>query len=96
MTFRRESEKSTTHKIHPGPSGAPQYTRTMEEQIIIIETERQTHNAAEAAKRRGCMTVAELVNFLQYNYNDDTKVVFSFDNGYTYGACVENMFHEAE
>ena len=42
------------------------------------------------------MTVAELVNFLQYNYNDDTKVVFSFDNGYTYGACVENMFHEAE
>ncbi len=67
-----------------------------ENQILIIETERQDYNAAAAASRRGCMTVAELVNFLQYNYNDDTKVVFSFDNGYTYGACVENMFHEAE
>lgn len=67
-----------------------------ENQILIIETERQTYNAAEAAKLRGCMTVGELVNFLQFNYNDDTKVVFSFDNGYTYGSCVEKMFHEAE
>lgn len=39
------------------------------------------------------MTVRELINFLE-NYDDDTPVYLSFDNGYTYGGVNEGRFRE--
>lgn len=37
------------------------------------------------------MTVGELIDFLS-EYDEDTPVYLSFDNGYTYGGISENRF----
>lgn len=42
---------------------------------------------------RETMTVGELMNFLA-QYDDDTPVFLSFDNGYTYGGITEQRFEE--
>ncbi|WP_294826003.1 hypothetical protein [uncultured Gemmiger sp.] len=42
---------------------------------------------------RRTMTVGELVAFLQ-EYDPDTPVALSFDNGYTYGGLTEGRFEE--
>lgn len=39
------------------------------------------------------MTVGELIEFLG-NYDEDTPVYLSFDNGYTYGGITESRFEE--
>lgn len=39
------------------------------------------------------MTVGELMAFLE-NYDEDTPVYLSFDNGYTYGGITEERFEE--
>lgn len=41
------------------------------------------------------MTVAELRDFLD-DYDDETPVYLSFDNGYTYGGITENHFELEE
>ena len=38
---------------------------------------------------KGTMTVAELRAFLE-DYDDETPVYLSFDNGYTYGGITED------
>ena len=40
---------------------------------------------------RSTMTVSELRDFLK-NYEDETPVYLSFDNGYTYGGITEYKF----
>lgn len=42
---------------------------------------------------RETMTVGELMNFLA-QYDEDTPVFLSFDNGYTYGGITEQRFEE--
>ncbi|MBS4989864.1 hypothetical protein [Anaerotruncus colihominis] len=39
------------------------------------------------------MTVGELMAFLE-NYDENTPVYLSFDNGYTYGGITEERFEE--
>lgn len=42
---------------------------------------------------RRTMTVGELIDFLG-NYDEDTPIYLSFDNGYTYGGITEDCFEE--
>lgn len=60
--------------------------------IITLETTR-TDYSAEAAAARRTMTVADLMAALE-QYDDDALVVFSNDNGYTFGAVTEDLFTE--
>lgn len=50
--------------------------------VVTIETSRTDYSARAAAERS--MTVGELIEMLS-EYDEKTKVVFSNDNGYTYG-----------
>lgn len=59
---------------------------------IVYETFRAAYGI-EDIKRT--MTVGELIEFLsQYDY--DTPVYLSFDNGYTYGGLTEDRFEERD
>lgn len=40
---------------------------------------------------RRTMTVGELISFLS-DFDEDTPIYLSFDNGYTYGGIAENRF----
>lgn len=51
-------------------------------EIIGIWTSRDTYSAEESA--RDSITIGELIRELE-NYDEDAKVVFVNDNGYTYG-----------
>lgn len=42
---------------------------------------------------RRTMTVGELIDFLS-QYDEDTPVYLSFDNGYTYGGITKGRFEE--
>lgn len=53
------------------------------ETIVTLNTNRSEYDIREAAKC-SC-TVRELVDELLSNYNEDDKIVFSNDNGYTFG-----------
>ena len=51
--------------------------------IVTLNTNRSEYDIRDAA---ACsMTVRELIDELECNYNEDDKIVFSNDNGYTYG-----------
>jgi hypothetical protein len=41
------------------------------------------------------MTVGELIEYLE-QFDEDTKVYLSNDNGYTYGSITESSFEESE
>ena len=51
-------------------------------EIITLNTTRTDYGAKEAALRS--ITVGELISLLE-QYDEDSKVIFSNDNGYTYG-----------
>ena len=59
---------------------------------LILNTMREGY-AIDQIKRT--MTVAELRAFLE-DYDDETPVYLSFDNGYTYGGITENYFELEE
>lgn len=51
--------------------------------IVTLNANRSEYDIRDAA---ACsMTVGELIDELRCNYNEDDKIVFSNDNGYTYG-----------
>lgn len=50
--------------------------------IVTLKTSRDYYNAKECAENS--MSVGEFMDMLS-NYPSDAKVVFSNDNGYTYG-----------
>ena len=51
--------------------------------IVTLNTNRSEYDIREAA---ACsMTVGELIDELECNYDRNDKIVFSNDNGYTYG-----------
>lgn len=54
----------------------------MEKTIVTLEATRTDYSAKEAA--RHTLTVGELISYLE-QYDEEAPVVFSNDNGYTYG-----------
>lgn len=55
--------------------------------IVALRTNRDYYDVREAAEYS--LTVNELIDILS-NYSGDAKVVFSNDNGYTYGVVSDN------
>ena len=50
--------------------------------IVTLKTNRYSYDAKECAENS--MSVGEFMNMLS-NYPNDAKIIFSNDNGYTYG-----------
>lgn len=62
------------------------------EKIVILKTNRSEYSVKEAAN--GSITVGDLIEILR-NYHDlDAPIVFSNDNGYTYGYITESVVDE--
>lgn len=58
--------------------------------IVILKTNRSYYDREEAAKES--ITLDEFIEILnQQGYNGKEKVVFSNDNGYTYGYINEDV-----
>lgn len=57
---------------------------------LLFQTFREGYAVDQIRKT---MTVGELIEFLG-NYDEDTPIYLSFDNGYTYGGITENRFEE--
>lgn len=55
-----------------------------------------TRDAYSPSQIRETMTVNELIDFLQNNYEGSEEIYLSFDNGYTYGALTESSFGSDE
>ena len=55
--------------------------------IVALKTNRDYYDAKECAENS--MSVGEFTDMLS-NYPSDSKIVFSNDNGYTYGAVGNN------
>jgi len=60
--------------------------------VLFFETERHAYAPEECTDT---MTVGELKELLE-NYNDDTLIIYSNDNGYTYGRVWESEIREGE
>ena len=58
---------------------------------LLFQTRREGYGIDQISRT---MTAGELIGFLA-QYDDDTPVYLSFDNGYTYGGIVEGRFEEA-
>lgn len=66
--------------------------------MVYIEAERDCYSPAEAAKKT--MTVGELISLLD-GYDENTPIILSHDNGYTYGwikesRVLDGQFDETE
>ena len=57
---------------------------------LIYSTFREGYGTDQIRKT---MTVGELIDFLS-QYDEDTPIYLSFDNGYTYGGITEGRFDE--
>lgn len=51
--------------------------------IVMLLTNREEYDIRDAASRS--MTVRQFIDELECNYDEDAKIVFSNDHGYTYG-----------
>ena len=60
-------------------------------QIVKLNTSRDYYSIKDAAE--ASISVGELIDLLR-GYDSDMKVVFSNDNGYTYGVIGENSIAE--
>ena len=60
--------------------------------LVLIHTTRSHYDAIQAANNS--ITVGELIDELQRYYDEDDKVVFCNDNGYTYGQISRNLIDE--
>ena len=63
----------------------------MEKQVLFMSARREGYGIDQIRKT---MTVGELVAYLQENYDEDTPIYLSHDNGYTYGGFREELFFE--
>lgn len=66
----------------------------MEQTIIVTLEATRTDYSARAAARQ-TMTVGELISYLE-QYDENSPVVFSNDNGYTYGSLTDGCVGEVE
>lgn len=62
------------------------------EKIAILKTNRSEYSVKEAANNS--ITVRELIEYLERNLDPDSPIVFSNDNGYTYGYITESVVDE--
>ena len=62
------------------------------ERIIVLKTNRSEYSVKEAAK--GSITVGDLIEILRNCHDLDAPIVFSNDNGYTYGYITESVVDE--
>lgn len=60
--------------------------------LLIYETFREGYGIDQI---KNTMTAGEIIRFLE-DFNEDTPVYLSFDNGYTYGGIAERRFEERE
>ena len=65
----------------------------MSEQALIIEAKREGYTIEQAEDEREAITVGELMRLLE-DFDEDTKVYISNDNGYTYGSVTEYRIRE--
>ena len=65
----------------------------MSEQALIIEAKREGYTIEQAENEREAITVGELMRLLE-DFDEDTKVYISNDNGYTYGSVTEYRIRE--
>lgn len=59
---------------------------------LIVECKRTGYGPDQV---RHTMTVGELIRFLE-DYDEDTPIYTSHDNGYTYGGITADDFRESE
>ena len=57
----------------------------MEKQIVLIDAQREGYSTDQILRT---MTVGELIAYLE-QFDDDSPVCLSHDNGYTYGGITE-------
>lgn len=62
------------------------------EKIAILKTNRSEYSIKDAAY--DSITVRELIEYLRDNLDLDSRIVFSNDNGYTYGYITERAVGE--
>ena len=65
----------------------------MSKPVIIIEAKREGYTIEQAEDEREAITVGELMQLLE-DFDEDTKVYISNDNGYTYGSVTEYRIRE--
>lgn len=65
----------------------------MSKPVIIIEAKREGYTIEQAENEREAITVGELMQMLE-DFDEDTKVYISNDNGYTYGSVTEYRIRE--
>ena len=65
----------------------------MSKPVIIIEAKREGYTIEQAEDEREAITVGELMRLLE-DFDEDTKVYISNDNGYTYGSVTEYRIRE--
>lgn len=66
-------------------------------QVIIIEVERTDYSVQQVLDNRDTMSVKELKEYLKrFDDEDETPIVFSHDNGYTYGPLRESAIDTAK
>ena len=57
---------------------------------LVYSTFREGYGVDQISRT---MRVGELISFLE-DYDEDTPIYLSFDNGYTYGGIIEARFEE--
>ena len=65
----------------------------MSKSVVIISAHRQAYGIDDVLKK-GTMTVGELVKYLEENFDEDSPLVLSHDNGYTYGGIRDRDIDE--
>ena len=65
----------------------------MNKEVLIIEAKREGYTIEQAENEREAITVGELMRLLE-DFDEDTKVYISNDNGYTYGSVTEYRIRE--
>ena len=61
------------------------------EQVVVIEVARTDYSVTQVLDNRDTMNIKQLKEWLSnFDDDDESPVVFSHDNGYTYGPLVEN------
>lgn len=67
------------------------------EEVIVIGVERTDYSIGQVLSNRRTMSVKDLKRFLErYDDDDEKPIVFSHDNGYTYGPLREYAINIAE
>ena len=66
----------------------------MHEEVIVIGVERTDYSIEQVLSNCKTMSVKDLKQFLErYDDDDETPIVFSHDNGYTYGPLRESAIN---